>query len=349
MPIENARDPRVHLVRAKYFSLRPRPLEQWLWSQGIPASAERVFWLHWQEGLQRGDWCSEIPLSEVARHCRLDVSTVTRAYQLLARLGCVRRTDPGRDPTNPFQQATAVTEVRVPRELVTQLDQFPNRQSRRAGPGAQAGEASARSAGSDERVCSDLPIKAAEVQPVEARPADPFDGLAGRDRVRAISQLTERMSAGELFAYREAMRMHRAHMSFDADTKLTANERATVLQLLSRLAVAPVARPAVSSALGASRSPAANGESSSRLSRFELARIRHQIHLTRSEAEPTELFREVVWSIEEGALRRFEPTHAIHIALKKIREGAWTRPHRMPPNWMRRWSVSSGHETCRRA
>lgn len=35
--------------------------------------------------------------------------------------------DPGRDPGNPFQQATAVTEVRIPRELLTELGRAPNR------------------------------------------------------------------------------------------------------------------------------------------------------------------------------------------------------------------------------
>ncbi len=126
---ENKRDPRVRLVREKYFSIRPRPLERWLWAQGIPASAERVFWLHWQEGVQRGDWCSEIPLRRVALECSLDVSTVTRAYQLLGKIGCIRRTDPGRDAANPFQQATAVTEVRVPRALLGELDRHPNRRA----------------------------------------------------------------------------------------------------------------------------------------------------------------------------------------------------------------------------
>src|ERR1035441_4649512 len=107
MPSDNGHDPRARLVREKYFSLRPKPLERWLWAQGVPASAERVFWLHWQEGLQRGDWCSQVPLKRVARECCLDLSTVTRAYQLLARIGCIRRTDPGRDPANPFNQASS--------------------------------------------------------------------------------------------------------------------------------------------------------------------------------------------------------------------------------------------------
>src|ERR1700722_6779238 len=129
MSLESLHDPRSRLVREKYFSLRPKPLERWLWAQGVPASAERVFWLHWQEGMQRGDWGSEVPLKRVARECCLDLSTVTRAYQLLARIGCLRRTDPGRDPANPFQQTTPVTEVRVPRELLVELDRHPNRRS----------------------------------------------------------------------------------------------------------------------------------------------------------------------------------------------------------------------------
>ena len=52
-------------------------------------------------------------------------------------------------------------------------------------------------------------------------------------------------------------------------------------------------------------------------------------------AEANERLREVVWSIEEGSLRRFQSLHAMRIALKKIREGVWTRPNRMPPNWAR--------------
>src|SRR5580700_2507053 len=121
MPIESSRDPREQLVRRKYFTVRPQPLEQWLWRQGIAPSAERVFWLHWQEGMRNRNWCSSIPLRRVAALCSLDVSSVTRAYQLLGRLGLVRRQDPGRDPSRPFEQAVAVTEVRVPRALLQEL------------------------------------------------------------------------------------------------------------------------------------------------------------------------------------------------------------------------------------
>src|ERR1700733_13777642 len=177
MSQEFAHDPRARLVREKYFSLRPKPLERWLWAQGIPASAERVFWLHWQEGMQRGDWCSEVPLKRVARECCLDLSTVTRAYQLLARIGCIRRTDPGRDPANPFQQAIAVTEVRVPRELLVELDRHPNRRS-----GLPLNHEKSPPIGAPAPLATSTRAEA-------PKPPDPFAGLRGRDRRQALNLL----------------------------------------------------------------------------------------------------------------------------------------------------------------
>jgi hypothetical protein len=319
-------------VREKYFSLRPKPLERWLWAQGIPASAERVFWLHWQEGLQRGDWCSEVPLKRVARECCLDLSTVTRAYQLLAKLGCVRRTDPGRDPANPFNQATAVTEVRVPRELLVELDRHPNRRSGIAEKPLNP-------------VPAAVPEPVAAVAAVEApKPRDPFAGLRGRDRIKALAQLMHAMSATEESRYREALRTHQGHISFDADSRLSAEDRGKVLQFLSILAVEP--------AKTASERPGSPGpveRGPRKLSVFELARLKRDIQAATSSAAAPELMRQVVWSIEEGSLKRFTLVHAIHIALKKIREGAWTRPNRMPPNWARAMSAPAVLETCRRA
>ena len=127
MSIRNERDARTQLSREKYFSLRPKPLERWIWERGIPQTAERVFWVHWEEGMRRGDWCSELSLRQVARECAVDTSTVTRAYQALKHLGLVRREDPGRDPENPFRQSIAITEVLIPRELLVNLSRFPNR------------------------------------------------------------------------------------------------------------------------------------------------------------------------------------------------------------------------------
>ena len=45
------------------------------------------------------------------------------------------------------------------------------------------------------------------------------------------------------------------------------------------------------------------------------------------------LLREVAWSVEKGALARFEVAHAMAIACKKIREGGWSTPFRMPVDW----------------
>jgi hypothetical protein len=316
---DESRDPRARLVREKYFSLRPRPLERWLWGQGIPTSAERVFWLHWQEGMKRGDWCSALPLKRVAVECQLDVSTVTRAYQWLIRAGCLRRTDPGRDPGNPFHQATAVTEVRVPIELLVELDRHPSRSAKRAGESGASSPAPTR----------ERPV----ISPPVGVPAavDPFAGLSGRDRLRAWSLLTRAMSPSERREYDEARRTLRPHMSFDAKSCLSAAERGTVLQQLSALAAAP--KRAVVSTRVVCEDP---GPSRPRqLSVFELARLRRDVLAVTSSTAAADLVRQVAWSVEEGALRRFSPQHALHIALKKIREGAWTRPNRMPPNWSR--------------
>jgi hypothetical protein len=330
---QETRDPRTRLVREKYFSLRPKPLERWLWAQGIPASAERVFWLHWHEGMRTGTWCSEVPLRRVAAECCLDVSTVTRAYQLLVRIGCLRRTDPGRDAANPFQQATAVTEVRIPRELLVELDRHPNRTQRHRETVEQAASA--------ERTPKSETATPREIQ---ASP-DPFAGLSGRDRVRALTQLTSAMSPAERLQYDEAFRTHRAHMVFDADSRLSAEERGRVLQHLSTLA----AQPKVTVSASPAPRPTVASSGSRKLSVFELARLRRDVQGATSSAAAPELMRQVVWSIEEGALKRFSPTHAIHIALKKIRERAWTRPNRMPPNWARGLSAPVLPETCSRA
>jgi hypothetical protein len=388
MPVDSVpgsadRDPRTRLVREKYFCVRPKPLEQWLWSQRIPASAERVFWLHWQEGMQRGDWCSELPIRRVARDCHLDTSTVTRAYQLLTKLGCLRRSDPGRDPANPFQQATAVTEIRLPRELLTQLARYPNRrqssdprdQSEATESGqSRAGHISAISQGSasspDAAAPSAAPARLASIAAsttttaaaagtapnatptsTDAPPrhaSDLFPGLTGRARLRAIADLTSPMSPTERHAYQEAIRLHLPRMDFDRDSKLSPHARTTILQLLASLANAntptsPTRSPTNSPTATTSPQPPR------KLTLFELSRLHRELQSATSTLDAPELLRQVVWSIEAGALRRFQPRHALHIALKKIREGLWTRPNRMPPNWARALSVPTAPESCAHA
>ena len=409
--IAKLHDPRVRLIREKYFSVRPKPLERWLWSKNVPASAERVFWLHWQEGQQRGDWCSEIPLRRVAHECNLDVSTVTRAYQCLTRLGCIRRTDPGRDPANPFQQATAVTEVRIPGELLQVLHQYPNRrQPTELNPAAEQRRAHNRdhseatdperstaiaqaslasqnppppaeeATGAElERHCQPNLHKEIYAQPCERdhksapsatapnhnapssptapreaspasytpQPASPLAALTGRDRAKALAEITALLSTTERASYHQALRLHQPTLSFDTDSKISAEKRAFLIQALATLAAdgTTPCNPKSPSATPAPKAP------QRKLSLFHIARLKRDIQSATSTTATPELLRQVVWSIETGALRRFSPLHALNIALKKIRAGSWTRPHRMPPNWARSvnsptLSTASPHETC---
>jgi hypothetical protein len=323
---ENERDPRVILKRDKYFALRPKPLERWLWQRGVAPSAERVFWLHWQEGMRNSDWCSEIPIRSVAQQCCLDVSTVTRAYQQLIRLELIRRVDPGRDTANPFQQATAVTEVRIPRDLLVELDRHPNRPQPLADRPPQ--HSRMRTAPSGEGNA---------VQP-GAAPArtDLFPGLSGKERRQAMAELTSLMSARERQQFDHAQWRHDSAIDFDEPSRLGPEQRARVLQWLTICALRPASAAATQPQ---QRHGVPTGAHS--LTLFEIARLRRQLQSLVEPAAVEERVREVVWSIEEGALRRFQSLHAMRIALKKIRDGLWSRPNRMPPNWVKSLMRSS--------
>jgi hypothetical protein len=153
------------------------------------------------------------------------------------------------------------------------------------------------------------------------------------------------MSATERDEYQNAMRLHRVSMTFDMESKLTQEARAIVLQVLASMAES-------STAMGdkpSTTDPHVNSKGRRKLSAFELARLKRDIQIATSSTAGAELLRQVIWSIEAGALRRFSALHAAHIALKKIREGTWTRPHRMPPNWSPELSASAVTETCRAA
>ncbi len=323
MSIENTRDPRVVLIREKYFSLRPKPLERWLWQQGLPQAAERVFWLHWEEGQRSGDWCSEVPLKRVANLCCVDPSTVTRAYQLLKGLGLIRRESAGRDPGNPFQQATAITEVRIPRALLIELARAPNRNAlKRASPEVHGtGQGTAQ-----------LPIES----PVVAVPDKP------RPTRQQTQALWAKASAQERSRFFNASRDRLTCIEFDAQTQLSPEERGHLLMQLQQLAnTQSMARPAPAGTPSvAARS---NYAGPRRLSVLEMARTRKRIFQAIPGDQASEVLRQVVWAVEEGALRRFEMPLALNIALKKIREGGWTRPNRMPPNWAR---MLARTETC---
>lgn len=321
-------DPRVTLVREKYFSLRPKPLEQWLWAAKVPGSAERVFWYHWDIGHQNGSWVSQVPIRIVAKECRLDVGTVTRAYQWLKGRGLIRRLDPGRDEANPFCQATALTEVFVPRELVMRLPAEPNRRRR---------DVEFR-APSPARTTDSLP------NPSESPPESPvLATVTPAVSRRESAAILKKLSDGERTRLYAAQRDRKSDFEFDADTRLTEFERAHVLNMVRLVASAQPTRSQVPAADARAR---AAGPKATRLGILQIAELRARIQKAKGEGDGRDvqtLLREVAWSVEEGALSRFEVAHATAIACKKIREGGWSTPFRMPVDWQLRRAQP---ETC---
>ena len=319
MSTENRFDPRVTLVREKYFSLRPKPLEQWLWAAKVPGSAERVFWYHWDIGHQNGSWVSQVPIRIVAKECGLDVGTVTRAYQWLKGRGLIRRLDPGRDEGNPFCQATALTEVFVPRELVRRLAAEPNRRRR---------DVEFR-APSPARTTDSLP------NPFEG----PVDAPAPATATPTVSRresaaILKKLSDGERTRLYAAQRDRKSELEFDADTRLTESERAHVLNMVRLVASAQPTRSQVPAA--DARARATGPRAGNRLGILQIAELRARIQKAKGEGDGRDvqtLLREVAWSVEKGALARFEVAHAMAIACKKIREGGWSTPFRMPVDW----------------
>jgi hypothetical protein len=321
MSIESPFDPRAALVRTKYFNQYPQPLERWLWKQKLPQAAERVFWLHWAQGRRNGDWCSEIPLKRVALECSIDPSTVTRAYQVLKALGLIRREDPGRDPNNPFCQATAITEVRLPREFITELGRSPNRPLKDSNP--------------TETVAAQAP-KAVEIpKPVptaglDTAPTPAPISRGSRPSRQQTQALWSRASKDEQARFFIASRDRLTTLEFDPNTQLTPEDRGQILAQLTQLAAAKPL-PATARPSNSVRSAYVGPR---RLTVLEIARTRKRIlEAVPANAAP-EILRQILWAVEQGALRRFDVPMALNIALKKIREGAWSKPNRMPPNWL---------------
>ena len=126
---------------------------------------------------------------------------------------------------------------------------------------------------------------------------------------------------GEFFI---ASRDRRTSMAFDATTALTPEERGRVLEILTQISTE---RPTPAEAPQPARA-AARARNLPSLDGSRRWRPRGSVGAS-VESVPSaagaEVFRQVLWSVEEGALRRFDARLAANIASKKIREGAWTR------------------------
>ena len=315
-------DARTRLTQEKFFTQRPKPLERWLWRHRVPAAAERVFWFHWCEGARNGDWCSQFSLHFVAQQCEVDPSTVTRAYQWLKRLGLLRRTDPGRNAANPFEQATAITEVLLPAGIFADLKAAPNRSAARP-----------RHAATELRPPAATP-------PAVPKPSHPHEHLNLAERRARLKFLAAALSPSELGRWNKAICGTARHIAFDPETRVAPDLQAEIQQYLASRETPREAAP--TSAIPAPTT----APRPRRLTVFDIARLRAGLQQVAGIHDADEFTRQVLWSIEAGSLRQFTILHAINIALKKIREGQWTRPNRMPPNWMRNLSAGAPPETC---
>jgi hypothetical protein len=157
------------------------------------------------------------------------------------------------------------------------------------------------------------------------------------------------LSSSEQRAYQEALRLHQGHMAFDEDSKVSRETKAAVLRVLAVMAAGTGVTEIAQADAPVRAGSGVREKGARRLSVFELSRLRRDIQRATSTAGAPELLRQVIWSIESGALRRFSTLHAVHIALKKIRLGTWTLPHRMPPQWAPASCGLVGVETCRSA
>ena len=122
-------------------------------------------------------------------------------------------------------------------------------------------------------------------------------------------------------------------MEFDADTRLSPADRGHVLETLDSLARA---RPATTPVLRPQTAQAPKTAGPRRLGALEVLKLRNALKTLASAsgtAPDARLMREVVYAVEEGALTKFPAPLAVNVALKKIREGAWSSPRRMPEDW----------------
>jgi hypothetical protein len=335
-------DPRRTVCDTKFFGLRPKPLERYVYRLNLPRSAERVFWLHWDAGRLNGNWCSEVPISRVAQELWIDESSVVRAYQILKKQGLLRRQDPGRDPQNPYRQATAITEVLLPREAIPELMNTPNR-LQRARPAAIAepvtpgstprqGAAQAVSpahSAQGANACEQTSQADSSASPAtSATELPPLPKGAMKIFVRA----TEKLDAADKAQY-DAFVAGRAGSFVPQHGGLLSPEELEVLiAMVIRAKQARERRQA--EPLRPASAPIRTRKEES-LNAFCIALLSKKLKEELPLKESMERLREIVWSIEHGQLKKLDGPLAkkMNIALKKVTEGKWTRPHKFPPNW----------------
>ena len=229
--------------------------------------------------------------------------------------------------------------MRLPREFLTELSRSPNRPPREA----PSDTAPAAVSGTDRAIPVTADRSPLAAPPKPATPAAPAGSPpATRPSREENRELWRRASAAERSRFFIASRDRLTSLEFDPDTQLTPEDRGQILAQLTQLALA---RPTPTSArpVSAAKAPYVGPR---RLSVLDLARARKRVLDTVPGNAAPEVLRQILWAVEHGALRRFDLPMALNIALKKVREGAWSKPNRMPPNWLPAGREHAAPEQC---
>jgi len=312
----------------KHFYIRPAPIDRYLTRLRLPFLAYQVFWYHWDIGKRNGNFLSEVPISEVAKELGCDDSSVTRAYQRLKAEGLIRRQDPGRDPENPYRQATAITEVLLPPAALKLLRGAPNRRLRHPSlPVAEQGncttsaEATPGTSGAATCLNSNTLVQDPEAASWSRPPG------AMQIACRALSK----MSIAEKTRYIAFREGKATALEWDPDTALSIEER-HITSMTLRQARLSQSRPPSEPRPTLTRKPPAPRK----LDTLRIAALRHKLTQLLELKHVPDRLQEITWAVERGALAKHDLPLAVNIALKKVREGQWTRPYRMPPHFQLR-------------
>jgi hypothetical protein len=146
-----------------------------------------------------------------------------------------------------------------------------------------------------------------------------------------------RLSVAERQRYDQALRL-KEPMTFvlDPDTRLSAEEYLGLKRSLPPLHD-PVPAGEARVSKGEGRAPGSG------FSIAQLAELRNRTGAIVGQASLDERLREMHWALSRGALSKKPFKHAMHIAVKLLRQGTWSRPRGMPPNWVIALSVAGKH------
>lgn len=320
-----AMDVRTTLSAEKHYINMPMPLFLYLSSLDITKAQESIFWIHWGEGQIRGDWTSQIPIKTVATRLSLSERSVKRGYQVLVKLGLLRRVGQGRSVRDPMKAAVTKTEVLIPETVADELLAAPNRAAAYSAPPCTKTESDLESTTSDNTELQLGNVErpdAAKAQPCYVSIDDPeagasFHRLGSQKSRRDISEwkdapelrtaplgLTDFLEwaltggGAGLFTDRyEAMRVYAAHVCHLKFPKRRSLYPGYVYKLRRDL--------------------------SEKLNYYG-----EELH---------RLWNEIVWEMQSGDFADMPAPKARNIIMKSIRMNKWRKPYGMPEDWT--WSA----------